>query len=391
MRNIKKILPAGRLVALAAAFLLAACGPAAAPPPAGTPVVRTFTVRAEPAELTTQLPGRTSASAVAEVRPQVSGLVLERKFVEGSEVGKGNLLYQIDPAPYRSAYNQAEAALANAEVNIPALRSRAVRLSELAKIHAAGQQDADDAVAALLSGEAAVASAKAALESARINLAYTPVRAPISGRIGRSNVTIGAMVTAYQGGSLATIQQLDPMYVDVTQSSADLLRLKSMLETGAVRANGGTQPRATLILEDGTTYPIAGTFQFRDVTVDPSTGSVVLRMVFPNPQHTLLPGMFVRATITEGIDDHAMLVPQQGVTRNKKGQAIAWIVGAGDKVEERIIETGRAVQDNWIVTKGLAPGDKVIVEGLQRVRPGAVVQAKDFAATEPLKLASGSK
>lgn len=375
--------PVAGALALSLVVSLSACGRGAPPPSPGLPEVRTVTVSASPVEYTTELPGRTSASAIAEIRPQVSGLVLQRKFVEGSDVGSGSLLYQIDPAPYRSAWEQANAALATAEANIPALRSRAERITELAAIKAAGQQDADDAKAALLRGEASVAQAKAAVESARINLGYTPLRAPISGRIGRSNVTIGAMVTAYQPVPLATIQQLDPIYVDVTQSSSDLLKLRRALSDGTVRADKADKARVKLIAEDGTPYPLEGTFKFRDVTVDPSTGSVMLRMVFPNPNDELLPGMYVRAVVTEGVDDRTILVPQQGVTRNAKGEAIAWIVGAGDKVEERVLEVGRAIGDRWVVTKGLAPGDRVIVEGLQKVRPGAPVHATEFVADKP--------
>lgn len=377
MRRFRHSIPAAGLLALAAALGLAACTPPAPPAPPPTEV-RTVTVAVAPVAYTTELPGRTSASAIAEVRPQVSGLILERKFVEGSDVSSGSLLYQIDPAPYRSAWEQANAALASAEANIPALRSRAERISGLAEIRAAGQQDADDAKAALLRGEAAVALAKAAVESARINLAYTPLRAPISGRIGRSSVTIGAMVTAYQPVPLAVIQQLDPIYVDVTQSSADLLKLKKAFSDGTVRADETNKARVKLLMEDGTPYSLEGTFKFRDVTVDPSTGSVMVRMVFPNPRHDLLPGMYVRAIITEGVDDRTILAPQQGVTRNAKGEAVALIVGPGDKVEERILEVGRAIGDRWIVTKGLAAGDRVIVEGLQKVRPGAPVRATEF-------------
>ena len=362
----------------AAALALSACSRATAPPAMPAPEVRTVTVRAEPVEFTTELPGRTSASAVAEIRPQVTGLILDRKFEEGSDVRAGNLLYQIDPAPYRSVWEQAAAALQTAEANIPALRSRAERIAGLAKIRAAGQQDADDAKAALLRGEATVAAAKAALESAHINLAYTPLCAPISGRIGRSNVTIGAMVTAYQPTPLAVIQQLDPIYVDVTQSSADLLKLRTALASGTLKADESRKAHVKLLMEDGTPYPLEGTFQFRDVTVDPSTGSVMLRMTFPNPRHVLLPGMYVRAIVTEGVDDATILAPQQGVTRNPNGQAIAWIVGPGDRVEERVLEVGRSIGDRWVVTKGLAPGDRVIVEGLQKVRPGAPVRATAF-------------
>lgn len=373
-RNTARIPAFGALV-LAAAF--SACKPPAQPqmPP---PEVRVVTLAASSVEQTAELPGRTTASAVAEIRPQVNGLILQRRFVEGSDVSKGSLLYQIDPAPYKSAYDQAAAALANAEAALPALRSRAERLAQLAQIDAGSKQDADDAGSALLRGEAAVAAAKAALESARINLAYTPLRSPISGRIGRSNVTVGAMVTAYQPMPLATVQQLDPIYVDVTQSSAELLRLRKLLNAGTIRADESSQRRVRLLLEDGSVHSHEGTFQFRDVTVDPATGSVKLRMVFRNPEHELLPGMYVRAVITEGVNDRAILVPQQAVTRNTKGEATAFVIGAGDKVEQRIIQTGSARGSNWVVTAGLQPGDRVIVEGLQKVRPGVVVKWSEF-------------
>lgn len=375
-----------RLVALGPFVVVAAlsaCKPAA-PPQMPPPEVSVVTLTTAPVELTTELPGRTLASAIAEIRPQVNGLILERRFVEGSYVAKGNLLYQIDPAPYRAAYDQAAAALANAQAAVPALRSRAERLEQLARIDAVGHQEADDAKAALQRGEAAVAAARAALESARINLSYTPLRAPISGRIGQSNVTIGAMVTAYQPMPLATIQQLDPIYVDVTQSSADLLRLRKLFSGGTLRADDSMRQRARLLLEDGTAYQHQGTFQFRDVSVDPATGSVMLRMVFPNPQQELLPGMYVRALITEGVEDRAILVPQQGVTRNAKGEAVALVVGAGDKVEERIVQVGSARGNHWVVTAGLNEGDRVIVEGLQKVRPGVPVTWTEFTSqSEP--------
>jgi len=279
-------------------------------------------------ELTTELPGRTIAYRIAEIRPQVNGLIQKRVFEEGSDVRAGELLYQIDPAPYRAAFEQAKAALAVAEATLPALRSRSERLTSLAEINAVGQQDADDAVAALRQAEANVAASHAAVESARINLAYTPLVAPISGRIGRSSVTVGALVTAYQPLALATIQQLDPIYVDVTQASAEVLRLRRSSAAGQISSDGDAQRTARLLLEDDTPYPIDGTLAFRDVTVDPSTGSVTLRLVFPNPDHVLLPGMFVRAVVSEGVDEHALLVPQQGVTRDSKGSPLAWIVNA---------------------------------------------------------------
>jgi membrane fusion protein (multidrug efflux system) len=341
--------------------------------------VATVTVQAERAVLTTELPGRTSAYLVAEIRPQVNGIIQQRAFVEGSDVKAGSLLYQIDPAPYQAAYEQAKAALAMAEAGLPALRSRTERLKGLVAIRAAGQQDYDEATAALQQAEASVTANRAAVESARINLSYTPLRAPITGRIGRSTVTVGALVSAYQPVPLAVIQQLDPIYVDVTQASADLLRLRRSLETGRLQRGGDLEGRVRLLLEDGTAYPLEGTLEFRDVTVDPTTGSFTVRMVFPNPDHLLLPGMFVRAVVEEGVNEQAIVIPQQGVARDPKGNPVAWVVDAGGKVEQRSLELDRAIADRWLVTKGLAPGDRLIVEGLQRVRPGDAVHAVPFA------------
>lgn len=361
---------------------------------AGPNEVATVTVAPQRVVLTTELPGRTSAYLVAEIRPQVNGLIQSRPFREGAAVKAGDLLYQIDPAPYQAAYDQAKAALATAEAelitaeaNLPALRSRAERLKGLVAIHAVSQQDYDDASAALRQAEAALAARKtavdisrAAVETARINLSYTPIRSPISGRIGRSNVTVGAMVTAYQPTPLAVVQQLDPIYVDVVQANAELLRLRQRMERGHLKSNGQVQNQVKLLLEDKTPYPLVGTMQFRDVTVDPTTGSVTLRLVFPNPKQVLLPGMFVRAVVQEGVNEEALLVPQQGVTRDVKGVPIAWVVGKDDKVEQRTLELDRAIGDKWLVTRGLAPGDRVIVEGLQRVRPGVRVRTVPFQA-----------
>lgn len=364
-------------LAAAAAVSAAGCRRGQAPLPAGPVEVNTVTVHPERVVLTTELPGRTAAYLIAEVRPQVNGIILKRAFEEGSSVREGSLLYQIDPAPYQAAYDQAKAALAVAEANLPATRVRAERLKGLVEIHAVGQQDYDDAAAALLRAEASIASARAAVESARINLAYTPLKAPISGRIGRSAVTVGAMVTAYQPTALAVIQKLDPIYVDVTQASADLLRLRRGLESGQLKSTGSVR-KVKLILEDGTPYPHEGKLQFRDVTVNAATGSVILRMVFPNPDDTLLPGMFVRATVEEGVNESAILAPQQGVTRDAKGNATALVVGAEGKVEERPLTLDRALGDRWLVTAGLRDGDQVIVEGLQKVRPGVPVKAVPF-------------
>ena len=364
-----------------AALIAGGCRQSQAPQSAqaaGPVEVAVVTVHAERVVLTTELPGRTAPYLVAEVRPQVNGLIQERKFVEGSTVQAGSLLYQIDPAPYQAAFEQAKAALAVAESSVPPLKLRVERLKELVAIRAVGQQDYDEASAALLKAEAGVASAKAAVEGARINLAYTPLRAPISGRTGKSTVTPGALVTAYQPTPLVTIQQLDPIYVDVTQSSADLLRLRRNLASGKLTRSRAVESSVKLLLEDGTPYSRTGVLQFRDVTVDPTTGSVVLRMVFPNPDAVLLPGMFVRATVEEGVLDQAILVPQQGVARDARGNTSALVVDGANKVAVRPLVVDRAIGDRWLVTSGLADGDQVIVEGLQQVRPGAPVKAVPF-------------
>lgn len=373
-------LPLGAVLAMAA--FGAACGKPPAGPPQGPAEVGVVTMAPERVVLTTELPGRTSPFLVAEVRPQVNGILRERKFEEGSDVKAGVLLYQIDPAPYQAAFEQAKASLSMVEANVPAARSRAERMKGLVAIHAVGQQDYDDAVAALQQAEASVAAAKAAVESARINLSYTPIRAPISGRTGRSSVTVGALVTAYQPVPLATVQQLDPIYVDVAQASAELLRLQKSFKGGALTKDASWS-RVKLILEDGTPYPREGKLKFREVTVDPATGSVTLRMVFPNPDHVLLPGMYVRAVVEEGVLSDALLVPQQGVARTPKGEPYALVAGKDGKVEQRMLTVGRAIGDRWLVTAGLAAGDQVIVEGTQRVRPGADVKAVPFVAAAP--------
>lgn len=347
----------------------------AAPVPIEVGVV---TVQPERVVLTTELPGRTAAYLVAEVRPQVNGLIQERLFEEGSDVRAGSLLYRIDPAPYQAAFDQAQAAVAVAEANLPAARARAERLEGLVGIHAVGQQDYDDAVAALARAEASVASARAAQEAARINLAYTPVRASIAGRVGRSAVTVGALVTAYQPVPLAVIQKLDPIYVDVMQSSAELLRLRRGLSNGDLKRDDASWRRVRLALEDGTPYAHEGRLQFRDVTVDPTTGSITLRMVFPNPDQVLLPGMYVRAIVEEAVNEAAILAPQEGVTRDRTGKATALVVGEDGRAEQRQLEIDRALGERWLVTKGLAPGDRVIVEGLQRIRQGTPVKDAPF-------------
>jgi len=375
-----------------AVLSLAGCQEPAPPPAPGLAEVVVVTVKPQRIVLTTELPGRISAYLVAEIRPQVNGLIQKRHFQEGAFVQSGDLLYQIDPLPYQAAFDQAQAALfaaeaqlVVAEANLPALRSRAERLRELAAIRAVGQQDADDASAALTQAEAdvearkaAIEVSRAAMESARINLSFTPIKAPISGRIGRSNITVGALATAYQPVPLAVIQQLDPIYVDVTQASVELLQLRRKLTEGRLRKNGASQNKVSLVLEDGTLYSHVGTLQFRDVTVDPSTGSVTLRMVFPNPRQVLLPGMYVRAIVEEGVNEQALLVPQQGVSRDNRGNPVAWVVDPADKVEQRALELDRAMGDRWLVTRGLKAGDRLIVEGLQKVRPGSQVKVIPF-------------
>lgn len=363
------------LVGLSVPLLLAACSRRTqAPPPMPPPEVATISVGTQPVVLTTELPGRTSPYLIAEIRPQVNGLVQKRLFTEGSDVTAGQVLYQIDPAPFQSTLNNALAALARAEANLPAVRSRAKRADELFTAKAVAQQEFDDASAALKQAEADVQVWQATVESARINLGYTKVTAPIAGRIGTSSVTDGAIVTAYQPMPLATIQQLDPIYVDVPQSTTELLRLQRRLADGRLTRDGNNQNKVELILEDGTKYPEEGALQFRDVSVEPTTGAVTLRMVFPNPNGVLLPGMFVRAVVKEGVNEKAILVPQNAISRDPKGTPMAMIVNAEGKVEIRILKTDRAIGNQWLVTDGLAPDDQVIVEGLQKIRPGVPVR-----------------
>ncbi|MSM39255.1 MAG: efflux RND transporter periplasmic adaptor subunit [Geobacter sp.] len=364
-------------------LLLAGCGKktnATNPQQKAVPEVGVVVVEPKRVSLTTELPGRTSAHLIAEVRPQVSGIIQKRLFTEGSDVKAGQVLYQIDPSTYRAAYNSASASLSRAEANLIPARLKEERFRDLAKIKAVSQQDYDDASAALKQAEADVAAAKAAVDTARINLAYTKVTAPISGRIGRSTVTDGALVTANQVTALATVQQLGTMYVDVVQSSADLLRLKRNLASGEIRKNGASQAKVKLILEDGSPYPLPGTLKFSEVTVDQSTGSITLRAIFPNPKQTLLPGMFVQAIIEEGVSDQAILVPQRGVTRNPQGEAMVMVVGAESKVEPRVIKVARTVGENWLVSEGLKAGDQVILEGIQKARPGTPVKVVPFGA-----------
>jgi membrane fusion protein, multidrug efflux system len=368
---------------LATGIVMTGCGnktTAGNPPPGGPPEVGVIVVKPGRVTLTTELAGRTSPHLIAEVRPQVGGIIQKRLFTEGSDVKAGQVLYQIDPATYRAAFASARATLARTEANLIPARLRAERFSDLVKIKAVSQQDYDDAYAALKQAEADVAAAQAAVETGRINLAYTRLTAPISGRIGRSTVTDGALVVAGQPAALATIQQLSSMYVDVTQSSAELLRLKQNLASGLLKNNGAAQARVKLLLEDGSTYPLPGTMKFSEVTVDQSTGSITLRAIFPNPKQTLLPGMFVRAIVEEGDSPQAILVPQRGVTRNPAGNAVVLVAGADDTVEQRVIQVARTVGDNWLVSNGLQAGDRVILEGIQKAKPGTKVKVVPFGS-----------
>lgn len=368
--------------------LLAACGQGGQQQAktGSTPAVSVVTVEPQKLTLSTVLPGRTAPMRIAEIRPQVNGLIQRRLFTEGSEVKAGQVLYQIEPAPFQAALDTARAGLARAEASRNAIKAKAERVKELLTDQAVSQQDYDDADAALKQVDADIASWKAQIETARINLGYTKVVAPIAGRIGKSSVTDGALVTAYQATALASIRQFDPIYVDVTQSTSDLLRLRRRVEAGRLQAQGAGLDKVRLILEDGTPYEQEGTLQFREVSVEPSTGSVVLRMIFPNPKGILLPEMFVRAEIKEGSSDAAICVPQQSVMRNTKGEPYAFVVNAENKVEMRPLTLEREVGDQWLVNSGVKAGDRVVVEGvqtLQMLRPGTPVMVKPepFVAT----------
>ena len=365
-----------RAVALASLLLPAACGKPAAesqPPPANVGYV---TVVEQAVTLTTQLPGRTSAFETSDVRPQVNGLVEARLFTEGDLVRKGQPLYRVDAAPYRAQVANARASVARARAAIASSAALARRYGELVKINAIARQDYENAQTTAAQARADVAAQEATLGTAQIDLGRTTIRAPITGRIGRSTYTTGALVTSAQAEPLATIQRLDPIYVDVQQSSADLLRLRQQILAGEVARDGAA--RVQLILEDGTAYGPQGRLRFADVTVDPTTGSQVIRAVFPNPDGLLLPGMFVRAHLVEGTQHKAMLVPQRAVGRDERGNATVMVVGKGNKAEPRTLQTGRTIGDNWLVTGGVRPGDKVIVEGGMMLRPGMPVQPQPW-------------
>lgn len=344
---------------------------------AQAPQVSVHIVKSAPLAVTTELPGRTDAYRVAEVRPQVSGIILHRNFTEGSDVKAGESLYQIDPATYQAAYDNAKGELVKAQAAANIAHLTVKRYVPLVGTQYVSKQEYDQAVATAQQADASVVAAKAGVESARINLAYTKVTSPINGRIGKSSVTEGALVTNGQATALATVQQLDPIYVDVTQSSSDFMRLKQQTSL-----QKGDTSSVELLMENGQPYPLKGTLQFSDVTVDESTGSITLRALFPNPQHMLLPGMFVRARIDEGTQPDAILVPQQGVTRTPRGDATVLVVNKKNQVESRTVVAPQAIGDRWLITEGLKNGDRVIISGLQKVRPGVTVVAiPDTAAT----------
>ena len=408
--------------ALLVGLMMSGCDSQQAATPPALPEVAVVTVAPERTVLTTELPGRTSAYLVAEIRPQVNGIIQKRLFEEGSDVKAGKVLYQIDPAPFQAAYDNAaanlsgmrratERARAALEASVASVarqratlelartnRSRYENLFEKRVISAlqrdqavteaevaeatlrANEAQVKNDQEAVAVAEAAIQQAEATIEMARINRGYTDVVAPITGRIGKSNVTVGALVTAQQPVALTTIQQLDPIYVDVPQSTTELLRLRRRVEEGRLHNSGENQSKVRLILEDGTTYPQEGTLQFRDVTVEPTTGSVTLRVIVPNPKSHLLPGMFLRAVVQEGINNEAILIPQQAVSRDPMGNPVALIADGEGKVAQRMLTLDRAIGDRWLVASGLAPGERVIVEGFQRVRPGAAVKVVPFQA-----------
>jgi membrane fusion protein (multidrug efflux system) len=372
------LVPAAALLSI---FMLAGCGNkdhavahAASPPPA--PVVTVMAVQSALVPLVTELPGRTTPYLIAELRPQVGGIVQQRAFTEGSEVRAGQLLYRIDAAPYQAAYDSAKANLARAEANLQVAKVTAERYAGLVSIQAVSKQANDDAQAALQLAQADIAAAKAALDKARIDLDHTQVKSPISGRIGRSSVTQGALVTANQAEALATVQQLDPIYVDLTQSSADMLRIRRDLAAGTLQRNTNKAVPVTLTLEDGSEYGSEGSLAFSEVTVDESTGSVTLRAKFPNPKGVLLPGMYVRARLPQGVRSEAILVPHAALTRDPRGNALVMVVDAESKVQARPVKVVQSLDSQWVVTDGLQPGERIIVEGLQKIRPGASVQAE---------------
>jgi membrane fusion protein (multidrug efflux system) len=372
------------------ALLLSACGKAPAPAPPAQPQVSVVTVHRTQVPVVIDLPGRTNAYYVAQVRARVDGIVLKRNYKEGSDVRAGQLLYQIDPAPYIATLDSAKATLQSAQANVVAQKAQAERYKALVAGNAVSQQEYDNAVASEGTAEAAVASGNAAVASARINLGYTTVASPISGRTGISLVTEGAYVQASQATLMTTVQQIDPIYVDLTQSSVQGLRLRRDVANGKVKLTGLNQAKVRLFLEDGSEYRESGALQTTDITVDPTTGTVTVRTLFPNPRSVLLPGMFVQARVEEGVNEDAILVPQVAVTHDPQGHATALVVDPDNKVQTRTLQLGNTQGDQWVVEGGLDDGDRVIVAGLQRVQPGLTVVATEAGAPSTIAMAAAS-
>jgi membrane fusion protein (multidrug efflux system) len=372
-------MPPRLLVLLAATLWLASCGKSAKQPAKPTPSVDVLVLHAAPVAITTELPGRLTAHRVADIRPQVSGVIEKRLFTEGDMVRQGQPLYQIDARPYEASLASARATLAKARAAVVSAQMMVKRYRPLARAFAVSGQDLDNAVAALAQDQADVASAQASVLSAEINVAYTRMASPISGRTGRSSVTEGALVTQDQTEPLVTVTELDPIYVDVTQNSSTALRLKREYAAGQLEGAGANAAAVSLVLDDGIAYEQRGRLLFSDVTVDASTGSVVLRALFPNPNGLLLPGMFVREEIQEGVRQNALLVPQRGVTHDDRGLPVAMVVGADDHVAQRTLVTERAIGANWLVSSGLKAGDRVVVSGLQQIKPGDLVHVQEVA------------
>ncbi|WP_295797603.1 efflux RND transporter periplasmic adaptor subunit [uncultured Microbulbifer sp.] len=383
----KKSLVPGSL--LLAALLLSACGDKQQQMQGPTPEVTVVTLESQPVTLTRQLPGRTNPFKVAEVRPQVNGVVREQLFKEGGLVEAGEALYQLDDRRYEANYDSAKASLARAEAQLKISKLNADRSAELVKTGAVSKQEYDTAIASLQQAKADVAAARATVQGSKVELDFARISSPISGRIGISAVTQGALVTANQSEALATVQQLDPIYVDLTQSVSEMLSLRKALAAGTMEKTDDLP--VTILLEDGSPYPHAGKLAFSEVSVDPTTGSVRLRVVVPNPDHVLLPGMYVRASVGSGQRENAILVPQQGIARDPKGNTTAMVVGEGNTVEVRPVQVSQTVGSAWLVESGLKAGDRVIVEGLQKVRPGAVVNAGEAAAPAAVDLPAPSQ
>ncbi len=367
------------LLAAAGALVLSGCGGEPAPQAMPTPEVAVVTLKDQPVRLTRELAGRTAPFLVAEVRPQVTGIITRRLFEEGSKVKAGDALYEIDAAAYRASRDSARAALARAQATLTSARLAANRSTELAAAKLVSTQDNERAAAAFQQAQADVAAARANLQATEVTLGYASITAPISGRIGKSSVTQGALVTANQAQALATIQQLDPMYVDLAQSSSELLALRKEMAAGTLERGEGVPVK--ILLEDGSQYGQDGRMEFADITVDPTTGSSALRVLVPNAENFLLPGMYVRAVVDMGQRPNGVLAPQQGITRDAKGNAVAMVVTPEGKVEQRVVQASRTIGDQWLVDEGLRAGDRVIVEGLQKVQPGGNATAVEAGAT----------